>query len=75
LPAVLDKFVFRKTTLDHLKREGSFPQVLQICTNMVVLVSSYIGMWSNGGIQKEIEEFSQTLDYGLNDISKLDNFN
>ena len=45
LPEVLERVPFGKTTLYRLQSEGSFPQGIQLGSNMVAWVASDIDKW------------------------------
>ena len=45
LPEVLERVPFGKTTLYRLMREGSFPENIQLGSNMVAWVASEIEEW------------------------------
>ena len=47
LPEVLERVPFEKTTLYARMREGSFPQNIQLGSNMFAWVASEIEEWIN----------------------------
>ena len=51
LPEVLERVPFGKTTLYRLQSEGSFPQGIQLGSNMVAWVASEIEEWINTQIK------------------------
>ena len=52
LPEVLERVPFGKTTLYRLQSEGSFPQGIQLGSNMVAWVASDIDKW----VSRKIKE-------------------